>query len=90
MNLLKEWAERPERKAELLLIRAVEEEEVVDDQYLPSPAPTEPDLGHLSADQQNQVKALCNPQIFQEYPGCTNMAKHDIMLKEEAPVKRMS
>lgn len=90
VNLLKEWAERSEREAEVLLIRAVEEEEVVDDQYLPSPVPTEPDLGHLSPDQQNQVKALCNSQIFQEYPGRTNMVEHDIVLKEEAPVKRMS
>ena len=89
VTLLKEWAEKPEKKAEVLLIRAVKEEENMDDQYLPSPALTELDLSHLSADQQNKVKSLCNPRIFQENPGRTDMIEHVVVLKDEAPVKRM-
>ncbi|XP_035988756.1 uncharacterized protein LOC118561082 [Fundulus heteroclitus] len=90
VNLLKEWEERPRQKAAVLLIRSVEEEELVDDQYLPSSAPMALDLGHLSAVQQNQVRALCHPDIFQEYPGRTNIIEHHITLKEGAQVKRMS
>ena len=90
VNLLKEWAEKPETTTGVMLIRAVEEEEEGDDQCLPSPAPAELNLSHLSTDQQKQVKALCNSQTFQEYPGRTTIVEHDIVLTEKADVKRMS
>lgn len=81
---------RAEKGAEVLLIRAVKEEEEVDDQYLPSPVSTDLDLSHLSEPQQSQVKPLINPDIFQEYPGCTTLVEHDIVLKPDATVRRMS
>lgn len=90
VNLLKEWVPRAEKGAEVLLIQAVKEEEEVDDQYLPSPVSTDLDLSHLSELQQSQVKPLINPDIFQEYPGYTNLVEHDIVLKPDATVKRMS
>ncbi|XP_043981200.1 uncharacterized protein LOC122835850 [Gambusia affinis] len=90
VNLLKEWTERPKIGAEVMLIRAVEEEEAVDDQYLPSSTPMELDLKHLSSEQQLQVRAICNPQIFKEYPGRTDILEHEIVLKSDAKVKRLS
>ncbi|XP_014831825.1 PREDICTED: uncharacterized protein LOC106909856 [Poecilia mexicana] len=90
VNLLKEWTERPKTGAEVMLIRAVEEEEAVDDQFLPSTTPMELDLKHLSSEQQLQVRALCNPQIFKEYPGRTDILEHEIVLKSDAKVKRLS
>ena len=36
INLLKEWVQRPERRAEVMLIRDVREEDEVEEQYLPS------------------------------------------------------
>ncbi|KAM9757960.1 uncharacterized protein ACNS7B_005079 [Menidia menidia] len=90
VNLLKEWTERPKSGAEVMLIRAVEEEEAVDDQYLPSSTPMELDLKHLSSEQQLQVRAICNPQIFKEYPGRTDILELEIVLKSDAKVKRLS
>ena len=86
VNLLKEWVPR----AEVFLIQAVKEEEEADDQYLPLPVSTELDVSHLSKDQQSQVRALLHPEIFQEYPGRTNLIEHDIVLKPDATVRRMS
>lgn len=62
----------------------------MDDQYLPSLSSSNLDLGHLSVDQQNQVRALCPSQVFQEYPGRTNMIELNIVLKDDAQIKRMS
>ncbi|XP_072246328.1 uncharacterized protein nfic isoform X1 [Leuresthes tenuis] len=89
VNLLKEWIPRCEMGAEVLLIRGVEEEEEVD-QYLPSPSDADLDLSHLTKEQQSEVKSLINSDIFQEYPGRTNLVEHDIVLKAEASVRRMS
>jgi len=89
VNLLKEWIPRSEKGAEVLLIRGVEEEEEVD-QYLPSPSDAYLDLSHLTKEQQSEVKSLINSDIFQEYPGRTNLVEHDIVLKAEASVRRMS
>lgn len=90
VNLLKEWVPRTEKGAEVLLIRAVKEEEEVDDQYLPIPISSDLDLSHLSEDQQSQVKPLINPEIFQEYPGRTKLVEYDIVLQPDATVRRMS
>lgn len=86
VNLLKEWIPR----AEVFLIQAVKEEEEADDQYLPLPVSTELDVSHLSKDQQSQVQTLLYSETFQEYPGRTNLVEHDIVLKPDATVRRMS
>ncbi|XP_023814763.2 uncharacterized protein LOC111947970 [Oryzias latipes] len=89
VNLLKEWVSRTADDAMGLLIRDVSEEDEVDE-FLPSSMPTTLDLNHLSENQQAQVKALIDSRVFQEYPGCTNLVHHDIVLKEQATVRRMS
>uniref|UniRef100_A0A8P4KK44 ribonuclease H n=1 Tax=Dicentrarchus labrax TaxID=13489 RepID=A0A8P4KK44_DICLA len=90
INLLKEWVPRPERK-EVMLIRGVQEEEEVDEQYLPSAgAPGDHNLNHLSEDKQLQVREICNSEVFQENPGRTNIVEHDIVMKEGASVRRLS
>ena len=88
VNLLKEWTSRP--GTEVLLIRRVEEEDDVEDQYLPVPTLPVLDLDHFGEAQESQVRALCDPEMFQENPGLTNVVEHDIVLKEDAPVRRMS
>lgn len=89
VNLLKEWVPRPER-TEVLLIRNVQEEEEMDEQYLPPVISRDLDLHHLSEERQSQVKMLCNSEVFQESPGRTNIVEHDIVLKDGAVVRRMS
>ncbi|XP_051271638.1 uncharacterized protein LOC127372197 isoform X2 [Dicentrarchus labrax] len=90
INLLKEWVPRPERK-EVMPIRGVQEEEEVDEQYLPSAgAPGDHKLNHLSEDKQLQVREICNSEVFQENPGRTNIVEHDIVMKEGASVRRLS
>uniref|UniRef100_A0AAX7U441 Gypsy retrotransposon integrase-like protein 1 n=1 Tax=Astatotilapia calliptera TaxID=8154 RepID=A0AAX7U441_ASTCA len=89
VNLLKEWVERPKR-AEVLLIREIHEEEEVEEQYLPSGVLQQVDLNHLSEEKQLQVKELCSSGVFQENPGGTDVIEHDIILKDGASVRRMS
>lgn len=72
------------------MIRQVEEEEELDDQYLPQPALGYVGLNHLSPQRQLEVRALCLPEVFSEYPGFTTVIEHDIELKPDAVVRRMS
>ncbi|CAI5638198.1 unnamed protein product [Oreochromis niloticus] len=89
VNLLKEWIPRTENKTEGLLIHSVDEEEEVND-YLPSVTASVLDLSHLTSEQQSQVTPLIDSDIFQKYPGRTSLVEHDIVLKPDAAVKRMS
>ena len=68
VNLLKEWVERPDKKAEVLLIKRVPEDEEVEEQYLPAAASLHLDLSHLPEGKQLQVRALCN-SISSNIPG---------------------
>lgn len=43
-------------------------------------------LDHLPEDQQLRVRALCNPKVFSEYPGFTDLIEHDMVLKADAAV----
>lgn len=91
VNLLKEWVQRPEKKTEVMLVRSILEEEEVDEQYLPSEGvPVDFDLSHLSEDRQQQVRAICNLEVFQQNPGRTDLVEHDIDLKEGAAVRLLS
>jgi len=91
INLLKEWIPRLEEKpvGNVMLIRSVGDEEV-EEQYLPVPAPSVPNLDHLTEVQQSQVRSLFIPEVFQENPGHTTLVEHDIVLKKDAPVRRLS
>lgn len=90
INLLKEWAQRPEKTAEVMLIRGVPEEEEVGEQYLPSADVVDFDLSHLPDDKQLQVRAACNSEVLQVNPGRTDIVEHDIVIKEGVAVKRLS
>ena len=89
INLLKEWVSRPEGKRDVFLIRGVYDEEV-EEQHLPLPSASALDLSHLSPEQQSQMRALCNINIFHDNPGCTDYIKHDIRLEEDAVVRQTS
>ncbi|XP_014912289.1 uncharacterized protein LOC106962397 [Poecilia latipinna] len=89
INLLKEWVSRPEGKQDVFFIRSVSDEEV-EEQYLPLPSASVLDLSHLSPEQQVQVRALCNINLFHDNPGRTDYMEHDIRLKEDAVVKQRS
>ncbi|XDV30635.1 hypothetical protein PO909_033505 [Leuciscus waleckii] len=90
INLLKEWVQRPEQK-EVMLIRGVQEEEEVDEQYLPSVrVPGDHNLNHLSEEKQLQVREICSYEVFQENPGRTDIVELDIVVKEGASVRRLS
>lgn len=90
VNLLKKWVSRPEQRAQVMMIRHVKEEEEWEDQYLPRPVAGNIHLEHLPEDQQSQVRALCTPETFSEYPGLTSLIQHDVILKPDAAVRRMS
>ncbi|KAK2908410.1 hypothetical protein Q8A73_009483 [Channa argus] len=89
-NLLKEWVSRPERPVEVLFIKSVQEEEEVDEQYLPSSRTADRHLHLLSEEKQSKVRMLCTSDVFQENPGRTNMVEHDVILKDGPSVRRMS
>ncbi|XP_073721145.1 uncharacterized protein [Misgurnus anguillicaudatus] len=90
VNLLKRWYPQKE-SAVANLIRLVESEEEIEEQYLPE-SQTLPsvDLSHLSDEQRIQVQRLCDPNLFKNQPGHTTLKKHKIVLKEGACPKRMS
>lgn len=90
VNLLKEWVPHDEKVPEVMLIQRIEEEEEVDDQHLPISATSHLVLDHLTEEQQSQVKPLINTKLFSESPGRTNVVEHTIVLKSDAPLKRMS
>ncbi len=90
INLLKKWYPQSQ-SAVVNLIRLVEDEEEVEEQYLPGSQQSPPvDLNHLSVEQQAQIQQLCNPELFKNQPGHTTLIKYSIVLKENAPPKRMS
>lgn len=53
-----------EEGVRVLLIQALKEEEEVDDQSLPAPITSDLDLGHLTENQQAQVKALIKLDVL--------------------------
>ena len=48
------------------------------------------DISHLEEDQQDQVKELLDPNLFQEKPGRTTAVEHDIILQPDASPQRRS
>lgn len=72
------------------MIRRVQEEDEVEEQYLPSPTEGALDLDHLSPDQQAAIKRLCASHLFKEQPGRTQLVSHHVGLCEGAAPRRMS
>lgn len=55
------------------MLRRVEDEEEVCEQYRPIPSNVTLDLQHLSLHQQAEVQGLCSPEVFKETPGKTRL-----------------
>lgn len=90
INLLKEFHDREQVEMQLF-IRAVREEEELEEQFFPvKPTPGAVDLSHLEKHQQDQMRALVHPELFQEKPGRTLVIEHDIILQPEASPQRKS
>ena len=75
-NLLKEWCERPNPCADVLMIRHVQDEDEVEEQYLPSPSEGALNLSHLSPAQQADVHRLCSPGGPSHHPVCRRVHGH--------------
>lgn len=88
INLLKEWIPRSEKELQVLMIRHVMEREDLEEQYLPQQVKEHVYLDHLPKDHQSQVRALCQPDFFSEYPGATTLIENEVVLKGDAVVKR--
>lgn len=70
-NLLKQWIPCLVKTAQALVIKKVEEE--CEDECLSQPSLGKVYLDHLSLQQQSEVRCLCQPNIFPEYPGFTTL-----------------
>ncbi|KAG1936368.1 gag-pol fusion protein [Pimephales promelas] len=91
VNLLKEFHHRKETEAVQLFVRVVGEEDEPTEQYFPTSfAQQAVDLSHLEQPQIDQIKQLVDPRLFQEKPGCTNLVRHDVILKEATPARQKS
>lgn len=90
VNLLKKWHERLPQVAGVCMIRQVEDEDEVEEQYLPRPVVTTVDLNHLSPLQQSQLQKICSLGVCQEKPGRTTLIHQNITLHEGAANRRKS
>ncbi len=93
VNMLKKWHERasqPEPTANVeteLLVRAVQEEDEVEEQYLPVHQDyCSLDLQPLNMEQRGQLLEIITHQLFLETPGKTDLVQHHIYLKDRKPI----
>lgn len=85
INLLKEWKEREEPPAEVLLVRHVHEEDGEADSNLHQLLePKTLHLDHLPSQQQEALQRLLEelPGLLREGPGRTTLTQHTVRLKE--------
>lgn len=95
VNMLKKWhspSAQPEPvRAEVneLLVRAVQEEDEVEEQFLPVRGSEYPlNLQHLTVEQRNQLQNCIPEQLFQDTPGKTDLVQHHIYLKDVKPIRQ--
>ncbi len=93
VNMLKKWheqASQPEPTADVeteLLVRAVQEEDEVEEQYLPVHQDyCSLDLQHLNMEQRGQLLEIIPHQLFLETPGKKDLVQHHIYLKDSKPI----
>ncbi len=93
VNMLKKCHERasqPELTANVeteLLVRAVQEEDEVEEQYLPVDQDyCSLDLQHLNMEQRGQLLEIIPHQLFVKTPGKTDLVQHHIYLKDSKPI----
>lgn len=91
VNMLKKWHPRqPEEHADVaMLVRAVQGEEEVDEQYLPTCLNDKKlDLEHLAEEQRHQLLRCIPDQLFMDTPGRTELVSHSIVLKDSKPIRQ--
>ncbi|KAL4007477.1 hypothetical protein ACER0C_001329 [Sarotherodon galilaeus] len=71
------------------LVRAVKDEEE-GEQFFPTgkSGPSLVSLTHLKPSQQGDLRALLDPNLFQEKPGFTKLVQHKVHLRDNAPPRR--
>ncbi|XP_014857306.1 PREDICTED: uncharacterized protein LOC106926725 [Poecilia mexicana] len=91
VNLLKEFHSQQEPVHQELFVRAVKDEEVTE-KFFPTNMSdcALVDISHLSPTEQEKVKPLLDPQLFQEVPGFTSLVQHKIRVKEDVPSRQKS
>lgn len=62
----------------------MDDEEEVEEQYLPTGRPSTLEFNHLTAVQQSQMRDICSADVFSENPGHTTLVEHDIVLNDNA------
>lgn len=100
INMLKKWHSRipSSDMAEgtpvlvtdnTLFVRAVEEEEEADEQYIPGhPGKSELNLDHLTENQKQQLMGCLPDQLFMDSPGRTDLISHSIILNDLKPIRQ--
>lgn len=95
VNMLKKWhspSSLPEpagAAVKELLVRAVLEEDEVEEQYLPvHQSECLLDLQHLTTEQRNQLQECIPDQLFLDTPGKTDLVQHYIYLKDLKPIRQ--
>lgn len=72
-----------------MLVRAIESEEKVEEQYLPTcRSDSKLNLQHLSEEQRHQLWECIPEQLFMDTPGRTGLVEHSIILKDPKPVRQ--
>ncbi len=93
VNLLREFKERglePKDQVVLMVRAVVEEEEELEMEPIRLSAEDPGPNSHLNEQQQQQLGEVRQsfPSLFQERPGCTKVVTHNIILKEEVPIRQ--
>lgn len=95
VNMLKKWhTHRTPGQAEesndiAMLVRAIEGEEEVEEQYLPTcRSDSKLNLQHLSEEQRHQLWECIPEHLFMDTPGRTGLVEHSIILTDPKPVRQ--
>lgn len=98
INMLKKWhsrkpssdmAESTPLTDNAMLVRAVEEEEEAEEQYIPGhPGQSELNLDHLNENQKQQLMECIPDHLFMDSPGRTDLIYHSIILNDPKPIRQ--
>ncbi len=95
VNMLKKWHPQhspgiTEESSDMaMLVRAVECEEEVEEQYLPTcRSDSELNFQYLSEEQRHQLQECIPDHLFMDTPGRTDLVDHAIILKDPKPVRQ--
>lgn len=97
VNLLKEFLVPPQQPVpqpalqsvkQQFLVRVVKDEEEGEQFFPTNTEPGSVALSHLQHSQQEDIRPLLDPKLFQEKPGFTTLVQHKVHLRENAPPRR--